>query len=289
MKAKDSLRVDGNVVTLTLSASFFVFLTMILAVVLFILTQFQPSGTPAAPPAPTCPEAPLTGELAPECATGVPCMLGYFLADLDVCEQRQAPTGAACQDACYVANATNTTCRGDGTCAGPPSECRGYCTADIQCNTTIPINLFWLQNVSNPAPVIGPVAPVLWNYFYECQFNRCELFTLDLYWKANAIDNGAQISAPMRCHELLDVNWTNARGSCVVAEDFLLDTNMTNSYFPGDAPALPHQFRMCSFYYACAPFTTPYVWTKRDATRDGDDRLKSVAARLLADRRRRSL
>jgi len=193
---------------------------------------------------------PTNGAVIDECDTGNACTMGYYFPDYGVCIPKTMPNGTACTDVCYQEDA-NTTCNDLGVCTGSAADCRGYCESDFECNATIPLSSYWLSESGN----WDVDTPVLWGHMYECFAGRCELFTLDLYWRQDAEDDyGEAIAGHLRCEDFLNVTWTQERAVCLFQEDFLLDRNLTDAYFPGDQPERPSQFRMCTFHYKCAPF-----------------------------------
>jgi hypothetical protein len=186
------------------------------------------------------------------------------------------PNGTSCVDVCYNEDA-NTTCNDRGVCTGVAADCRGFCAIDSDCNASIPLNPYWLPESGN----WDSVTPLLWGYIYECVAGRCELFTLDLYWSQETNNYGEPISGYLRCEDFLNTTWAEERAQCLFQEDFLLDRNLTDAYFPGETPPRPSQFRMCTFHYKCAPFDLDLFSNKR-ALDENEARAIATAKRLLS-------
>jgi hypothetical protein len=220
-----------------------------------------------------CAEAlPTNGAIVGECETGDACSMGYYFPNYGVCIPKTMPNGTSCVDVCYNEDA-NTTCNDRGVCTGAASDCRGFCTIDSDCNASIPLNPYWLSESGN----WDSVTPILWNYLYDCVGGRCELFTLDLYW-AQEVDNyGEPISAYLRCKDFLNTTWAEERTQCLFQEDFLLDRNLTDAYFPDETPPRPSQFRMCTFHYKCAPFDLDLFYYKRALDEDEPHARRRIA------------
>jgi hypothetical protein len=245
----------------------------VLVLVYFLLNTFR---VPAPCEAPVCSDASsnVTDTIADECFTANNCSLPYYYAAENVCRPLAAPAGTACQDACYEDGAESTQCDAHGVCTGNATDCRGHCTLDSQCNTTIPLNSFWLPESGN----LFDGLQLLWNYLYECQYNKCELFTLDLYYESEAGNTARVVTAYAGCLDFLDTTWSEERASCLIVEDFLLDTNFTNAFYPPEN--LQTQYRMCTFMYACATFNET-AYTKKRSEPSRADYLQDVARRLL--------
>lgn len=218
-----------------------------------------------------------TGVIIEECATGNDCVVGYYLPDYGVCQQVSAPNGTNCSDVCYTEDAV-TTCNTVGLCTGHRYGCRGDCETDGHCNTSIPIDPFWLPESDNWGELL-----ILWGYRYICFAERCELHLIDLYWQDDPSNYGEPVGGYQRCQDYLEPEWTDERIGCLTQESFLLDTNLTNGYFADDTPEHASQFRMCTFYYNCVPFDVQLL-LKRGITDDGERvRKLSVAKDILAE------
>jgi hypothetical protein len=209
-----------------------------------------------------------------ECSTGALCEIAYYIPELGACLTTAAPINTSCENNCYIDDAESTQCNAFGACVGNATECRGYCQADSACNETIPLNPYWLDEDNFDDGLI------LWKYVYKCIYDRCELFMLDEYWRADVNDYGAPIGVGLRCLDFLDVAWSTERSGCLFEESFLLDMNMTNGLFVNSTPTTPTQFRMCTFHYACAPFNAT-AYTKRSLGAGYPDHLQAIVEELL--------
>ncbi len=180
-------------------------------------------------------------------SAGNGCSVGYLLAS-EGCVVGNATPGTACTNGCYTDEATTTTCTAAGTCVGDTTDCRGYCTAALDCNTSIPLNTDWLTQDAT----FEDSERILWRYQHVCHFNRCELFTLDRFITNQEDNYPTDIGAWAQCKDFLDASFVAARENCLRIERYLIDTNLTKpSAYLNDTEFIP-QFSICVFYYECA-------------------------------------
>lgn len=244
---------------------------LFVAVLVHFILNANPVPMPCVEP-PDCGSVqPTNGVVAEECPTNDACAVGYYFPDYGICIPKTVPNGTACTNVCYVDDAETTACNQHGVCEGDPSECRGFCEANSDCNASIPLNPVFVDDLGG----------ILWNYRYLCVAARCELFTLDLYWQQEPLNYGETISGYLRCEDFLNVTWAEERADCLFQEDFLLDHNFTDGFFPDNTPARPSQFRMCTFHYKCAPFDPDLLKRTLDEY-DDTDAVEAHALRRLS-------
>jgi hypothetical protein len=190
------------------------------------------------------------------------CNVGYLLVENEACFSQQASPGTSCTSACYLEEATTTTCNSNGQCQGNTTECRGYCQEDSDCIEVIPFNTDWF----NAGGDLDDPEPIFYSYKHVCHFNRCELFTLDRFITARSGNYMRNAADWAHCDDYLNTSFINERKSCLRIERYLIDTNLTSpSHYIGNY-AYPPQFSMCLYYYECAELNQTAIGLASNAT-----------------------
>ena len=182
-----------------------------------------------------------------------PCQVPYYVPEHNVCDPQSAVGGTACDNKCYVPDAESTVCDDQGQCTGNMTECKGYCTVAADCNTSLPLNPFWVGVNDSEANV-----PVFWWNDCMCWANMAEQFALIMFWQQDPFDAaGDAIGAGLRCKDLLDFDFVAQYESCLDISILLLDPLVTpNEHYLNvnttDFTHCNNQFALCSYAWNCA-------------------------------------
>ncbi len=246
-----------------------------MTIVVFVITVLvfrHVSTEPAPSVAPNCT---LNRTTSASCPAESECRLSAYDTDLTACIPALATTGTACTDACYASDAESTACEGDGSCVGQPSDCRGFCTTNASCVSSIPFNTEWLTLITDNANV-----PYVLDYQVTCTLGQCLLFTLDWYWQKFLNQTGVIASAALQCKDFLDDSFVEERDKCIETEAFLLDVNITDPVENNTLTTLPNQFRMCTFRYTCSRFNMTLPFNTKRAMVTSEERAFELLSRV---------
>lgn len=193
-----------------------------------------------------------------------PCKVPYYLPEFGTCDPQQAIGGTACNDICSVPDAVTTVCDNTGTCAPTdPTECRGYCQENADCNASLPFNTFWIGVNDSIVNV-----PIYWNYQCLCYLNMAEQFVLDLFWFEDDASTGVLVGG-VRCVDYLDPTFAETYKDCLTMTRYLLDPTLMPIQYYLNNSGQTSQFGLCVYTYNCAVLNQTALLPAKKRSIDG--------------------
>jgi len=191
------------------------------------------------------------------------CLAGRYVADLGTCIQDVAFENTTCSSPCFVDGAVSAQCRQGECVITDPTECLGWCETNADCNTSMPINEWWITAVVNPS---NNPTRFMYSYQYSCFLNSCRLFVLGQYAYPGREDISGQdsvivpVDARIPCKQWLNVDWLRNRTDCVTEEHQLINMNLTKSISTMNSTI---QYDLCALEMDCAPVNDSAAGGKR--------------------------